>query len=271
MKKLLLIAILAAVVWGIFHFDLQSYLNLETLKAQQENIDGFYRENALLVIAAFLGIYITVTALSIPGAAIMTLAAGAIFGVVAGTIIVSFASTIGATLAFLTSRYLLRDWVEDKFGSRLKKINEGVEKDGAFYLITMRLVPAFPFFMINLLMGLTKMKVWIYFIASQIGMLAGTIVYVNAGTQLSQISSVSEVFSLSVLGSFLLLAIFPWIAKAIIGIFQTPPHLQRLEKAEILRSQCHRHRCRFCRFSLRGDCHHNQRKGHADRDGENGR
>ncbi|MEM8918271.1 MAG: FAD-dependent oxidoreductase [Pseudomonadota bacterium] len=220
MKKLLLIAILAVAVWAIFHYDLQSYLNLETLKAQQDNIDRFYGENALLVIAAFLGVYITVTALSIPGAAIMTLAAGAIFGVVAGTIIVSFASTIGATLAFLTSRYLLRDWVEDKFGSRLKKINEGVEKDGAFYLITMRLVPAFPFFMINLLMGLTKMKVWVYFIASQIGMLAGTIVYVNAGTQLSQVNSVGEVFSLSVLGSFLLLAIFPWIAKAIIGLFK---------------------------------------------------
>lgn len=220
MKKLILVGIIAIIIWAIFHFNLNSYLDLEVLKAQQESIDAFYRSNAVLVIAAFLAIYIAVTALSIPGAAIMTLAAGAIFGVVVGTIIVSFASTIGATLAFLTSRYLLRDWVEDKFGSRLKKINEGVERDGAFYLVSMRLVPAFPFFMINLLMGLTKMKVWTYFIASQIGMLAGTIVFVNAGTQLSQVSSVGEVFSLPVIGSFVLLAIFPWIAKAIIALFK---------------------------------------------------
>ncbi|MEO9468405.1 FAD-dependent oxidoreductase [Parasphingorhabdus sp.] len=220
MKKLILVAVIAIIIWAIFHFNLNSYLDLEVLKAQQESIDAFYRSNAILVIAAFLGIYITVTALSIPGAAIMTLAAGAIFGVIVGTVIVSFASTIGATLAFLTSRYLLRDWVEDKFGSRLKKINEGVERDGAFYLVSMRLVPAFPFFMINLLMGLTKMKVWTYFFASQIGMLAGTIVFVNAGTQLSQVNSVGEVFSLPVIGSFVLLAIFPWIAKAIIALFK---------------------------------------------------
>ena len=219
-KKLTILALLAAAIFSYFQFDLGQYLSLENLKAQQATIDGWYQSNALLVIGLFFIFYVVVTALSIPGAAVMTLAAGAIFGVLVGTIIVSFASTIGATFAFLASRYVLRDWVEARFGHRLKKINEGVQRDGAFYLISIRLVPAFPFFIVNLLMGLTKMKVWTYFFASQIGMLAATIVFVNAGTQLSQVESVGEVFSPSVIGSFVLLAIFPWIAKAIIGFFK---------------------------------------------------
>lgn len=219
-KKLLLLAVIVAAIFAFFHYDLASQLTLENLKAQQDAIDAQYRANPLLIIGVFFLIYVAVTALSIPGAAVMTLAAGALFGVVVGTIVVSFASTIGATIAFLTSRYLLGDWVESKFGQRLKNINDGIKRDGVFYLISIRLVPAFPFFMVNLLMGLTKMRVWKYFIASQIGMLAGTIVFVNAGTQLSQVNSVGEVFSLPVIGSFVLLAIFPWIAKGVIGFFK---------------------------------------------------
>lgn len=219
-KKLLLLAVIVAAILAFFYYDLGSQLTLENLKAQQDAIDAQYRANPLLIIGGFFLIYVAVTALSIPGAAVMTLAAGALFGVVVGTIVVSFASTIGATIAFLTSRYLLGDWVENKFGQRLKNINEGIKRDGVFYLISIRLVPAFPFFVVNLLMGLTKMQVWKYFIASQIGMFAGTIVYVNAGTQLSQVDSVGGVFSISVIGSFVLLAIFPWIAKGIIGFFK---------------------------------------------------
>ena len=220
MKKLLIVILFAAAIGAFFHYDLGSYLTIENLKAQQGAIDASYQENVPLIIGLFFLIYVAVTALSIPGAAIMTLAAGAIFGVLVGTIVVSFASTIGATLSFLASRYLLRDWVESKFGQRLKKINEGVERDGAFYLFSIRLVPAFPFFLVNMLMGLTKIRIWTYFFASQIGMLAGTIVFVNAGTQLSQVESVGGVFSLPVIGSFVLLAIFPWIAKAIIAFFK---------------------------------------------------
>ncbi|MEP3226150.1 MAG: FAD-dependent oxidoreductase [Parasphingorhabdus sp.] len=218
LKKLLVLAVFAAALFAFFHYDLGSQLTLENLKAQQDAIDSRYRANPLVIIGIFFFVYVAVTALSIPGAAVMTLAAGALFGVVVGTVVVSFASTIGATIAFLTSRYLLGDWVESKFGQRLKNINEGIKRDGAFYLISIRLVPAFPFFVVNMLMGLTKIRVGTYFIASQIGMLAGTIVFVNAGTQLSQVNSVGEVFSLPVIGSFVLLAIFPWIAKAIIGL-----------------------------------------------------
>ncbi|QJB70147.1 TVP38/TMEM64 family protein [Parasphingorhabdus halotolerans] len=220
MKKLVIVALIAAAFFAFFYFDLNDQLTIENLKAQQAAFDARYQAEPFLIIALFFLFYVVVTALSIPGAAIMTLAAGALFGLLVGTIIVSFASTIGATIAFLTSRYLLRDWVEGKFGQRLTKINEGIERDGAFYLISLRLVPAFPFFLVNMLMGLTKIRVLVYFVASQIGMLAGTIVFVNAGTQLSKVESVGGVFTLPVLGSFLLLALFPWIAKAALKLFK---------------------------------------------------
>ena len=217
LKRILIVAALVAALAAFVLFDLGQYLTLENLKAQQAAIDEFYGTNPALLIAAFFAIYVIVTALSIPGAVIMTLAAGAIFGVVVGTILVSFASTIGATIAFLISRYLLRDWVEARFGRRLKKLNEGVRRDGAFYLVSIRLVPVFPFFVVNLVMGLTQIRLPVFYIASQIGMLAGTIVFVNAGTQLAQVDSVGGIFSPAVIGSFVLLAIFPWIAKAVIG------------------------------------------------------
>lgn len=217
MKKIILVLLVIAAIAAYFLFDLGQYLSLENFKAQQAEIIAAKNANPALYIAGFFLIYVAVTGLSIPGAAIMTLIAGALFGLVPGTIIVSFASTIGATLAFLGSRYVLRDWVQSKFGERLKAIDDGLAKDGAFYLFTLRLIPVFPFFVINLLMGLTRIKTLTFFLVSQIGMLAGTIVYVNAGTQISQIESTAGLLSPMLIGSFILLALFPWVAKWIVA------------------------------------------------------
>ncbi len=162
-------------------------------------------------------LYVAVTALSLPGAAILTLAAGAIFGLWRGTLIVSFASTIGASLAFLSSRYLLRDWVKARFGNRIAAIDRGIARDGAFYLLTLRLIPAFPFFLVNLAMGLTAMRLLTFALVSQAGMLLGTLVYVNAGTQLAAIESTRDILSPALIGSFVLLGLFPLFAKALVG------------------------------------------------------
>jgi uncharacterized membrane protein YdjX (TVP38/TMEM64 family) len=218
MKKAILVLLVVAAIACYFLFDLGQYLSLENFKAQQAEIIAAKNANPALYIAGFFLIYVAVTGLSIPGAAIMTLIAGALFGLVLGTIIVSFASTIGATLAFLGSRYVLRDWVQSKFGERLKAIDDGLAKDGAFYLFTLRLIPVFPFFVINLLMGLTRIKTITFFWVSQLGMLAGTIVYVNAGTQISRIESTAGLLSPTLIGSFVLLALFPWFAKWIVAI-----------------------------------------------------
>jgi pyruvate/2-oxoglutarate dehydrogenase complex dihydrolipoamide dehydrogenase (E3) component/uncharacterized membrane protein YdjX (TVP38/TMEM64 family) len=219
-KKLAIIAALAALVAAYFAFDLGQYLTLDGIKALAADLRGFQAENPLAVIAGFFLAYVLVTAASLPGAAIMTLAAGALFGVVTGTIIASFASTIGATLAFLSSRYVLRDSIEARFGERLKAINAGMERDGAFYLFSLRMIPVFPFFVINLVMGLTRIRMLTFALVSQVGMLLGTIVYVNAGTQLAQIDSLSGIASPGVIGSFVLLGIVPWIAKGIIGFLK---------------------------------------------------
>ena len=218
MKKALLVLILVGAIAAYFIFDLDQYLSLETFKASQAEIVAAKDANPLLYIAGFFFLYVAVTGLSIPGAAIMSLVAGALFGLVLGTIIVSFASTIGATLAFLSSRYLLRDWVQSKFGERLRAIDDGLAKDGAFYLFTLRLIPIFPFFVINLVMGLTRIKTWTFFWVSQLGMLAATAVLVNAGTQISRIESTSGLLSPALIGSFVALALFPWAAKAILGV-----------------------------------------------------
>ncbi|ASJ92134.1 FAD-dependent oxidoreductase [Porphyrobacter sp. CACIAM 03H1] len=220
MKKLAIIAVLAALAAAYFAFDLGQYLTLEGVKALAAGTAAFQRDNPLVVVAGFFLAYVVVTAASFPGAAIMTLAAGALFGVVWGTVIVSFASTIGATLAFLSSRYVLRDSIEARFGERLKAINAGLERDGAFYLFSLRMIPVFPFFMVNLVMGLTRIRTLTFMWVSQIGMLLGTIVYVNAGTQLARIDSLSGIASPAVLGSFVLLGIVPWIAKGIIGLIK---------------------------------------------------
>ena len=215
-KKLLIVAVLVALVVAYFAFGLGRFLSLEYIKSRQADLAALASEKPLGVGGAFLAIYVAVTALSLPGAAIMTLAAGAIFGLVVGTLIVSFASSIGATLAFLAARYVLRDSVQSRLGARLADIDKGVEKEGAFYLFTLRLVPLVPFFVINLVMGLTKMKARTFYWVSQLGMFAGTIVYVNAGTQLAKIDSLRGILSPGLIASFVLLGLFPLIAKKIV-------------------------------------------------------
>ncbi len=212
-SKFIIVGVIVVFIVLFFVFDLKQYLSLEHIKAQQKALNIYYQNNSLLTIAVYMLIYIAVTALSMPGAAVMTLAGGGFFGLLVGTVVVSFASTIGATLAFLVSRFLLRDWVQAKFNDKLQPINDGIKTDGAFYLFTLRLVPAFPFFIINLVMGLTPIKTIQFYLASQIGMLAGTIVFVNAGTHLSKIDSLKGILSPGLLLSFILLGIFPLVAK----------------------------------------------------------
>jgi pyruvate/2-oxoglutarate dehydrogenase complex dihydrolipoamide dehydrogenase (E3) component/uncharacterized membrane protein YdjX (TVP38/TMEM64 family) len=221
LRKLALALTVGLAIASFFVFDLGQYLNLQTLKEQQAAIQSFQTNNPLLSVAGYFVLYVVATALSFPGATLLTLAGGAVFGLLWGTVIVSFASTIGATLAFLMSRYLLRDWVSQRFGQRLAAIDDGVRREGGFYLFTLRLVPAFPFFLVNLLLGLTAMKTWTYFWVSQLGMLAGTVVYVNAGTQLAKLDSLSGILSPSLLGSFVLLGIFPLIARKLVEIVRT--------------------------------------------------
>lgn len=229
-SKLIVVAIAAALITIVFAFDLNQYFTLEYFKSQQQSIDAYYQENPLTLALIFFIVYVVVTALSIPGALVMTLAAGAIFGLASGTIIVSFASSIGATAAFLVSRFLLRDAVQRKFGRNLAPINAGIEKEGGFYLFTMRLVPAFPFFAINLLMGLTPIKTFTYYWVSQLGMLAGTIVYVNAGTELAKIASPADIASPGLLLSFALLGIFPLAAKKIVDTIKANKALKNYPK-----------------------------------------
>ncbi|TMP53123.1 MULTISPECIES: bifunctional TVP38/TMEM64 family protein/FAD-dependent oxidoreductase [unclassified Pseudoalteromonas] len=219
-KKLLLVLIAAAGIGMFFHFNLHQLLTLDGLKGSMDQFNQYKAQSPLLVIGGFFLLYVVVTALSLPGAAILTLAAGALFGLIEGLLVASFASTIGATLAFLVSRYLLRDTIKKRFPERLAAIDKGVDKEGAFYLFTLRLVPVFPFFLINLLMGLTAIKSWTFYWVSQIGMLAGTFVFVNAGTQLAQIERLSGILSLDLILSFALLGVFPLIAKAILNVFK---------------------------------------------------
>ncbi|HEX4873968.1 MAG TPA: TVP38/TMEM64 family protein [Sphingorhabdus sp.] len=217
-KRIALLALLAAAIAAYFWFDLGAVLSLENFKQSQAEIDAYYRSHPALVIGGFFVGYVIVTALSLPGAAILSLVAGALFGVVIGTIVVSFASTIGATLAFLSARFLLRDWVSSKFGARLQAIDDGIARDGAFYLFTIRLIPLFPFFIVNLLMGLTRIKTRTFYWVSQIGMFPATIVFVNAGTQISKIDSTAGLLSPSLIGSFVLLGCFPWIARGLVAV-----------------------------------------------------
>jgi len=218
MKKAILALLLIGAIVAYFIFDLGQILSLENFKASQAEIIADKDASPAIYIAGFFILYVAVTGLSIPGAAIMSLVAGALFGVVIGTVTVSFASTIGATLAFLSARYLLRDWVQAQFGERLRAIDDGLEKDGAFYLFTLRLIPIFPFFVINLLMGLTRIKTPTFFWVSQLGMLPATMVFVNAGTQISRIESTAGLLSPSLIASFVALAFFPWVAKGIVAL-----------------------------------------------------
>ena len=230
MKKILVVVIVVALIAAYFIFDLGQFLNLEYIKAQQGRIMEYRDANPVQTALLFFVLYILITGLSLPGAAIITLVAGAIFGLVIGSILVSFASSIGATCAFLVSRYVLRDSIQSRYGDKLRAINEGVEKDGALYLFTLRLVPLFPFFVINLLMGLTPISTKKFYIVSQIGMLAGTVVYVNAGTQLAKIDSLSGILSPALIASFVLLGIFPLLAKKVIDVVKSRKVLGQFPK-----------------------------------------
>ncbi|MCL9782374.1 TVP38/TMEM64 family protein [Vibrio sp. S4M6] len=223
MSKKLSIGILLVILVVLLGVNFGQYLTIENAKAQQEVLTQYISNHFFTAALIYFIAYIAVAAFSIPGAAVVTLLAAALFGFWYSLVLVSFASAIGATLAFLSSRYLLRDWVQGKFGDKLSAINKGIERDGSFYLFTLRLIPVFPFFLINLLMGLTPIKTTRFYLVSQLGMLPGTAVYLNAGTQLSQITSLSGIVSPAVLGSFALLGLFPFIAKWVMSKLKLGP------------------------------------------------
>ncbi|HIL88719.1 MAG TPA: TVP38/TMEM64 family protein [Deltaproteobacteria bacterium] len=217
--KLLVLA--AAVLLALFFaFDLQRYLTLDYLKASREQFEQLYESSPVLVMGSYFLIYVATTALSLPGATILTLAGGALFGLLAGTVIVSFTSTLGATLAMLLARFLLQNWVQSRFGEHLQTINSGIEKEGGFYLFTLRLVPAVPFFVINLGMGLTPIRAITFYWVSQLGMLPGTLVYVNAGSELGKLETLGDILSPTLIGSFVLLGVFPLLVKKLVSVIQ---------------------------------------------------
>ncbi|MEM8766234.1 MAG: TVP38/TMEM64 family protein [Pseudomonadota bacterium] len=218
--KLVLLAVVAGLVAAFFVLDLGQYANLDYLKSVRGAALDYVAENPVQASLGYFIVYVLVTGLSLPGAAIMTLAGGAIFGLGWGLLLVSFASTAGATIAMLISRTLLRDWVQGRFGAQLVAINEGLEKDGEFYLFGLRMVPLFPFFVINLVMGLTPMRAWSFYWVSQLGMLAGTVVFVFAGTQLAEVSSLGDILSPGLIIAFSLLGLFPIIARKTLGWMQ---------------------------------------------------
>ncbi|MDO9624774.1 MAG: FAD-dependent oxidoreductase [Pseudomonas sp.] len=219
-RKIALMGLILALLGSFFVFDLGQYLSLDALKAQQAALNAQVMSNPWQAAGLFFIAYVAVTALSLPGAALMTLLGGALFGLLEGFVLVSFASTMGASLAMLSSRFLLRDWVRLRFGQRLAGIDAGVEREGAFYLFALRLVPVFPFFLINLAMGLTRLPLRTYWWVSQLGMLPGTLVYVNAGRELGQLDSLAGILSPGLLGAFILLGLFPLIARKLLGLVQ---------------------------------------------------
>jgi pyruvate/2-oxoglutarate dehydrogenase complex dihydrolipoamide dehydrogenase (E3) component/uncharacterized membrane protein YdjX (TVP38/TMEM64 family) len=220
LRKSLLLGLIVLLIAGFFALDLGHYLTLASLKAQQASLQAQVSDEPLLAAAAFFAVYVGVTGLSLPGASLMTLVAGALFGLWQGFIIVSFASTLGALLSMFSSRFLLQDWVEQRFGARLAGMQAGLARDGAFYLFALRLVPVFPFFLINLAMGLTKLPGRTFWWVSQLGMLPGTLVYVNAGRELGQLESLSGILSPSLLGAFALLGLFPLLARKLLDRLQ---------------------------------------------------
>ena len=213
MRKMILVVLMATAVALFFGLGLNRYLTFEHLKASQQQFQELYARHGLAIITGYFALYVLVTALSLPGAAIMSLAGGCMFGLGAGLLVISFASSAGATLACAASRYVLRDWVQTRFGDRLNKINEGIAREGAFYLFSLRLIPVFPFFLINLLMGLTGMPLRRFYWVSQLGMLPGTVVFVNAGSQLAGIDSPASILSPGLVLSFVLLGLFPLAMK----------------------------------------------------------
>ncbi|TAN39294.1 MAG: TVP38/TMEM64 family protein [Nitrospirae bacterium] len=219
-KKVALGGLLLSAVTAFWLFRLDQYLTLSSIKASQEHFSLLYAEHPLAVVLIYAAVYIAATSLSLPGAVVLTLAGGALFGLRTGLLVVSFASTIGATLACVVSRFILRDWVQSRFGERLSTVNEGIEKEGAFYLFSLRLIPVFPFWLINLVMGLTKIPLHRFYWVSQLGMLPGTFVYVNAGKELAKIESVSGILSPGLLISFAVLGIFPVAVKKLLAVYR---------------------------------------------------
>lgn len=219
-KKLIVVGVVAGLIASYFILDFGQYFSLEYIKASREGFQVLYAEHATAVICVYSTIYVIATALALPVAAVLTLTGGALFGLVTGTIVVSFASSMGAALAFVVARYLFRDFVQQRFGDKLQKINEGIEKDGPFYLFTLRLIPVFPFFVINTVVALTPMRIFTYYWVSQLGMFPATVVYVNAGKELGQIESFSGLISPSLIISFALLGIFPLVMKKGLGWYQ---------------------------------------------------
>jgi len=219
-NKIIIVIIVLALIAAFRIFHLGEYLSLSYIKESQERFQALYSEHGLTVVAGFMLIYLLSTSLSLPGGIVLGLAAGALFGLTVGTIAVSFASSLGATIACIVSRFLLRDWIQNKFEDRLKTVNEGIEREGAFYLFTLRLIPVFPFWFVNLVMGLTKMPVRTYYWVSQIGMLPGTIVFVNAGKELGKIESAAGIFSPGLIISFAILGLFPITAKKLVAIYK---------------------------------------------------
>jgi len=219
-KKVVLLVIFLSLITLFFVLDLQQIFNLEYFQTQRDDILAYKAENFWLSSLLYFVLYIIVAALSLPAAAILTIAGGAVFGLVWGLLMVSFASTIGATLAFLLSRTLLRDWVQARFGRYLKPINDGIERDGAFYLFTLRLIPAFPFFLVNVLMALTPISTLSFYVVSQLGMLFGTALYVNVGAELGMATSLPDIFNIGVIRAVAVLAIFPWLAKIMLRVLR---------------------------------------------------
>jgi len=219
-KKLMLASLIVIVLILLLLLDLHDYLTLEHLKSSKDKLNVYYQDNPLIVLGTYFAIYLTCAAFSIPGATVLTLAGGAFFGLIAGTLVVSFASTIGATLAMLISRILLKDWVQNRFANQMIKINSGILEEGTFYLFAMRLMPAVPFFVINLVMGLTPIRTVTFFWVSQLGMLPATLVYVNAGSELGKVQTIDDILSSSLIISFLLLGILPILVKKLLQRFK---------------------------------------------------
>lgn len=215
-RRAAVLLVIAAAIVTFFAFGGHRYLTFESIKTQQETVQRYFDAHPWRTALAYFAAYVAITGLSLPGAAVMTLIGGAVFGLLWGAVIVSFASSIGATLAFLASRFVLRDWVQARFGRQLRALNDGFAKEGGFYLFTLRLIPAVPFFAVNLAMGLVPIRVWTFYWVSQLGMLAGTVVYVNAGTQIAQIESLRSILSPALIGGFLLLGVFPLIATKVL-------------------------------------------------------
>ena len=210
-KKTILLVLIGVGIAAFYFFDIQQYLSFESLKANRDRLNVVYQENSIIFIAGFIGIYFLTVSLSLPGAAVLTLSAGAIFGSVLGTFLVNIGATLGATAAFLSARFIFRDWVENQFSDKLEFINNGISDNATSYLLFLRLVPLFPFFLVNLVLGVTQVRLSIYFFSTMIGIMPGSFVYANAGSNLARINTISDIASPEIFGAFVLLGIFALI------------------------------------------------------------